>query len=294
MVGGAYLGGPWFLLSEALLGFFGLREFFDLAGRRGARLVPALGFALGFAVLLVNGGLELLWRGLGPRLGLPPLAPSALDLAVRLVVAAAVVLPLTVLLFDRHTEGEAGSPQGRLDGWALTLAGVLYVAWLLSQFQTLRLLGGAGSEIGRGWVFYVFAGTWSYDTGAYLFGSRFGRHRFMTWISPRKSWEGAAGGLVCCLLATLLARSPVPAPLAAVSGWAPLPIPLWHVPILALAVCAVAQLGDLAESMIKRDAGAKDASRLIPGHGGMLDRMDSLLFVVLLVYYYAAVLGLGF
>ncbi|HVG98257.1 MAG TPA: hypothetical protein VNK05_15220, partial [Chloroflexota bacterium] len=69
VVGGAYLGGPWFLLGAALLGFFGLREFFDLAGRRGARLVPSLGFALGFAVLLVNGGLELLWRGLGPPLG---------------------------------------------------------------------------------------------------------------------------------------------------------------------------------------------------------------------------------
>jgi phosphatidate cytidylyltransferase len=294
VVGGAYLGGPWFLLGTSLLGFLALREYFALAGRRGAQLVPNLGFALAFAILLVNGGLELLWRGFGPLLGLPALNPDAIDLGVRLVVAAAVVLPLTVLLFDRRTVGAAGSPQGRLAGWALTLAGTLYVAWLLSQFQTLRLLGGPGSEIGRGWVFYVFAGTWTYDTGAYLVGSRIGRHRFMTWISPRKTWEGAAGGLVCCLLATLVAASPVPAPLAALSGWAPLPIPLWHVPFLALAVCVAAQLGDLAESMIKRDAGAKDASQLIPGHGGVLDRMDSLLFVVLLVYVYAAVvLGLG-
>ncbi len=182
--------------------------------------------------------------------------------------------------------------QGRLIGWALTVAGTFYVAWLLGLFQALRLVGG-GDGSGRGWVLYVLAATWAYDTGAYLVGRRFGRHRFMTWISPSKTWEGAAGGLLFCLLVTLIARSPLAPPLAALSGWAPLPVPLWHVPFLALAVCLAAQIGDLAESMIKRGAGAKDASALIPGHGGMLDRMDSLLFTVVLVYAYVAlVLGL--
>jgi CDP-diglyceride synthetase len=304
---GAYLGGAWFLLGTTILGFLGLREFFALAVGPRTRLVQALGYAVGFELLLANGGRALLWEALGPHLA-PGTAGGALPggaflaallrpeadggaLFVPFAVASAVVVPLVVALFERREPG--GPPAGRLVGWALTLAGTLYVAWLLSHFQTLRLVGGPGSEAGRGWVFYVFAGTWCYDTGAYLVGRRLGRHRFMTWISPRKSWEGAAGGLVCCLGATLLARSPVPAPLAALTGWVPLPIPLWHVPLLALAVCVAAQLGDLAESMIKREAGAKDASDLIPGHGGMLDRMDSLLFTVVLVYYYAAaVLGL--
>jgi phosphatidate cytidylyltransferase len=304
---GAYLGGPWFLLGTGLLGGLGLREFYALTERLEARLTPRLGLLLGLGVLLANGGLALLWQGFAPLLaplllsGLRPgpLAPPALlrpgaaggpGVLPELAGALVVVLPLVALLFERR------DPHGRLVGWALTVAGVLYVGWLLSHFQLLRLLGAPGSEAGRGWVFYVFAGTWSYDTGAYLVGRRWGRHRFMTWITPRKTWEGAAGGLVLCGLATLLARSPLPAPLAPLGGlvgWAPLPIPLWHVPLLALALCAAAQAGDLAESMIKREAGAKDASGLIPGHGGMLDRLDSLLFTVVLVYYYAVALGAG-
>ncbi|MDQ3701797.1 MAG: phosphatidate cytidylyltransferase [Chloroflexota bacterium] len=301
VVVGAYLGGPWFLLGTGLLGYLGLREFYALSERPGARLVQPLGFLLGCALLLANGGRDLLWRGLVDSAGDAPawlpagnalaavLRPDGVGLLTQFVVAMAVVLPLVALLFERR------DPQGRLVGWALTLAGTLYVAWLLSHFQTLRLVGAPGDEAGRGWVFYVFAGTWSYDTGAYLVGRRFGRHRFMTWISPKKTWEGAAGGLAFCLLATLIARSAVPslvAPIAQLTGWAPLPIPLWHVPGLALALCVVAQLGDLAESMIKREAGAKDASDLIPGHGGMLDRMDSLLFTVVLVYYYVRVIAL--
>lgn len=298
---GTYLGGPWFLLGTGLLGYLGLREFYALSDRPGARLVQPLGFMLGGALLLANGGRDLLWHGLvdgpgGDLSGVPGgdvlgvlLRPDGVGLFTQFAVAMAIILPLVALLFERR------DPQGRLVGWALTLAGTLYIAWLLSHFQTLRLVGPPGGEGGRGWVFYVLAGTWSYDTGAYFVGRRFGRHRFMTWISPKKTWEGAVGGLVCCLLATLIARGPVPAsvaPLAQLSGWAPLPIPLWHVPILALAMSLVAQLGDLAESMIKRESGAKDASNLIPGHGGMLDRMDSLLFTVVLVYYYVRVVVL--
>ncbi|HEU5315170.1 MAG TPA: phosphatidate cytidylyltransferase, partial [Chloroflexota bacterium] len=145
-----------------------------------------------------------------------------------------------------------------------------------------------------GWLFYVFAATWSFDSGAYLVGSRLGRTPFMAHISPKKTWEGTVGGFVLCLIATLVARTPLPAGtplLVDPLGWAPLPIPLWQVPLLALAMSAAASFGDLAESMIKREAGAKDASELIPGHGGMLDRIDSLLFTVVLAYYYAVWVG---
>jgi phosphatidate cytidylyltransferase len=299
---GVYAGGVWFLLGTALVTYLALREFYALSARPGhrwrGRLLQPLGFLLAFVLLLANGGRDLVigsvagrlpsvpgyWRTAGPALE-ALLQPDRFALFARFAVAAAVIVPLVALLFERRDQ------RGRLVGWALTLAGTLYVAWLMSHFQTLRLVGAPASEAGRGWVFYTLAGTWCFDSGAYLVGSRLGRHRFMSWISPKKTWEGAAGGFLLCLLATLAARTPLPVlgpALGAALGWAPLPIPLWHVPLLALALSCAAQLGDLAESMIKREAGAKDAGELIPGHGGMLDRIDSLLFTVVLVYYYAA------
>jgi phosphatidate cytidylyltransferase len=292
---GVYAGGAWFVLGVAIPTVLALREFYALSVRPGARVVEPLGFLLAFGVLLANGGRDLIISGLTVPSSLPGanaiagfLQPDRFAYFARFSVAAAVILPLVALLFERH------DTRGRLVGWALTLAGTLYVAWLMSHFQTLRLLGDPGSNAGTGWVFYTLAATWSFDTGAYLVGSRIGRHRFMTWISPRKSWEGAIGGFVLCTLVTLIARSHLSAAggALAVIGWAPLPIPLWHVPLLALGMSLAAQFGDLAESMIKREAGAKDASELIPGHGGMLDRIDSLLFTVVLVYYYAVVVAL--
>jgi phosphatidate cytidylyltransferase len=297
---GAYAGGGWFVLGTSIITFLALREFYALSHRRGARLVQPIGFVLAFAILLANGGRDLLGAGMpdgGSALSGSPLEalimPDRFAYFARFSVAAAVILPLVALLFERE------DMRGRLVGWALTLAGTLYVAWLISHFQTLRLIGGAAgepSDAGRGWVFYTLAATWCYDSGAYLVGSRIGRTKFMTWISPKKTLEGAAGGFILVLIATLVARTALPegTPLLVNPlGWAPLPIPLWHVPLLAIAISLAAQFGDLAESMIKREAGAKDASELIPGHGGMLDRVDSLLFTVVLVYYYVVLLGLG-
>jgi phosphatidate cytidylyltransferase len=290
ILAGVYAGGVWFVLGTTIITVLALREFYALSSRPGARLIQPLGFLLGIELLLGNGGFDLIIDSLTTLLELPGgpalaafIRPDRFAYFARFSVAAAVIVPLVALLFERR------DTRGRLVGWALTLAGTLYVAWLISHFQTLRLIGEPGSEAGRGWVFYTLAATWAFDSGAYLVGSRIGRHRFMTWISPNKTWEGAAGGFALCLLATIIARSATVAaipPLSAL-GWAPLPIPLWHVPFLALGVAVAAQFGDLAESMIKREAGAKDASELIPGHGGMLDRVDSLLFTVVLVYYYA-------
>ncbi|CAA9284282.1 MAG: Phosphatidate cytidylyltransferase [uncultured Chloroflexi bacterium] len=293
---GAWAGGGWFLLGTSVITFLALREFYQLSRRPGRRLMEPLGFMLAFGILLGNGGRDLVTEGL-PRMGGFPgggavealLAPDRFAYLARFSVAAAVIVPLVALLFERT------DMRGRLVGWALTLAGTLYVAWLISHFQTLRLVGDAALDTGRGWVFYTLAATWCFDSGAYLFGSRFGRHKFMPHISPKKTWEGNIGGFVLCLLATVVARTPLPdgTPLLADPlGWSALPIPLWHVPLLALAMSAAAAAGDLAESMIKREAGAKDASELIPGHGGMLDRVDSLLFTVVLVYYYAVAIAI--
>ena len=130
------------------------------------------------------------------------------------------------------------------------------------------------------WLALALAGTWVSDTAAYLVGVRWGKRRLAPVISPRKSWEGVWGGLAGALLFV------VP-----VGIWL-LDIPWWAGVVLAVALTVVATLGDLAESVLKRQAGAKDSSQLIPGHGGMLDRIDSLLFVVPLFYIARLVLAL--
>jgi phosphatidate cytidylyltransferase len=132
---------------------------------------------------------------------------------------------------------------------------------------------------GQGWIVLLVLGVWSYDTGAYLVGRQIGRHKFMTHISPAKSVEGLIGGLV----ASTIVVSVVLAALG--QAWYG---GLLLGPILGLA----AQAGDLAESMIKRAAGAKDSGSLIPGHGGILDRIDSFLFAGPVVALYVLVLAL--
>jgi phosphatidate cytidylyltransferase len=138
----------------------------------------------------------------------------------------------------------------------------------------------------------VLGATWAFDTGAYFVGSRFGRTKLMPWISPGKTWEGAAGGLLLTLVVVWLASVDLAGfvPGLTAIDWRPLPIPVLHIVPMALGIAIAAVLGDLAESMVKRDAGAKDASGFFPGHGGMFDRIDSVLFTAPFVYYYAGAL----
>ena len=153
--------------------------------------------------------------------------------------------------------------------WVWTLAGVLYIGWFLSHLVALR-----GLESGREWVLLALFVTFASDSAAYLIGRKWGRKRLAPSISPNKTWEGAvagaAGGIIT---ATLL-------------GWLfELPLGYFELGLLGLAISVLGQFGDLAESVFKRNMGAKDSGATIPGHGGFLDRMDSILFAGVTVYY---------
>jgi phosphatidate cytidylyltransferase len=158
--------------------------------------------------------------------------------------------------------------------------GVIYVGWLFSYLIFLRSLGGEVRvwpfpEAARGaWlVLYVIAVTWSTDTGAYFAGVRWGKRPLAPRVSPKKTIEGSAGGLLAATLMSL-----------AWGLW--IDLPWWHCAFLGPVLGALGQIGDLCESALKRDMGIKDFGTLLPGHGGILDRFDSLLFTAPVAYYY--------
>jgi phosphatidate cytidylyltransferase len=160
--------------------------------------------------------------------------------------------------------------------WALTLGAALWLGWLLSHFSLLRDLSAPfGLGLGTRWLVLTFLATWINDSAAYFVGKALGCHPCAPYLSPSKTWEGTAGGWIAGLVATAL-----------LGAWL-LNLP-WHQGLtLGALVATVAPFGDLAKSMVKRQMGVKDFSALIPGHGGMFDRIDSLLFVAPAVYYYA-------
>jgi phosphatidate cytidylyltransferase len=193
------------------------------------------------------------------------------------VVTFVIVVSLVAELAYHHQPGS-------LPSWGLTFAGAFYIAWLLSHFILLRSLSAPalhdtifkqlGMQPGVAWIYYACAITWLQDTSAYFVGRRFGRHKLAPILSPKKTWEGAAGGMIGAILTGVVC--------VLLLG---LPITLLQGALLGLVGGIVGPLGDLSESLIKRQVGLKDAGNLIPGHGGILDRADSLLFTIPILYY---------
>lgn len=190
-------------------------------------------------------------------------APVA-EATLAALVVATLVLTTAQLLGHRELE-TASADTG------LMLMGLLYVPLLLTPLALLKRLPEGGS-----WIILTFCITWFADTGAYAVGRAIGKRKLYPRISPKKSVEGALGGVLAAVGAGALARA-----------WY-LPTLNWtDVLLLGIVGSVLDMVGDLVESMVKRSYGVKDSGRVIPGHGGLLDRIDGLLFVVPYVYLYA-------
>lgn len=256
----AYLGGFWWAIAVAVVAMVGTAESYSLARIGGMRPDRLIGIPL--AALLV----------------LTAIQPEH-DL-LRLTVAVGVIVASLSQLF-RHEEDRSAAD------WLATLAYPMAVGVLMSYLVLLR-----GMEAGLAWTLVLLLLIWANDSGAYAGGRSFGRTPFFPSLSPKKTREGAlTGGFVAIAVGLALpfvAGLGVPflEPLADVS-----PIALG---IVGLAVSIVGPAGDLTQSFLKRQVGAKDSGDLIPGHGGALDRTDSLLFAAPVVYYAALLIAGAF
>jgi len=252
-------GGIVFAAFVAIITTIAAIEVFRLFRATGSAPFTALGVALALVVVL------------------DAAFPEVLEGSGMLLAGVGIVL-VGVASFTKI------DPRDGLQSWMATIFGALYVSLLaflirlgmaappVPSSAPLSILGPE-----RGWVLLLILAVWAYDTGAFLVGKNFGRTKFLTHISPSKTIEGLIGGVVVSTLVVALML------------WALGQDPR-HAIILGPLTALAAQAGDLAESVIKRAAGAKDSGTLIPGHGGMLDRVDSFLFAAPVMTLYVIAL----
>lgn len=245
---------PLFVVATTGLVLLGLREYYTLARALGHQTAGLTGGAIGLLVMVAAG-----------------FAPSATTPAV---VIGALVLCIVHLWTGRP----------HLGGVAASIFGIIYVPWFAAHVIMLHGLGQAGP----GLTLFLLATIIASDTGAYFAGRALGHTKLAPHVSPNKTWEGALGGMIGGLLAggIVFAMDDYSGLGTRFPGWS-LPAYLGAAALLS----PLGQLGDLVESMLKRDAGVKDAGALFPGHGGVLDRCDGFLFAAPALYYIA--LGTG-
>jgi phosphatidate cytidylyltransferase len=240
-------GLPYYLLMGFFLAMTGW-EFVNLAAACGAR--PARWLVFG-GVIAVSAA----------RYFFPTYASPILVFTILLLMSA------HLLQFERG-RAEAGM-DFTIDAGALT-----YVGWLGSYLLDIRNL-----ENGGWWIMFVLPTVWCVDTGAYMLGAAYGKHRMTPRLSPKKSWEGFAAGAFTGMLGGGFFAY-------AYSTWGPLQLPTWQGALFGLMIGLLTPLGDLGESMLKRQAGLKDSGNVLPGHGGAFDRIDSWIWAAILGYYF--------
>ncbi|PIU41847.1 MAG: hypothetical protein COS99_03490 [Candidatus Omnitrophica bacterium CG07_land_8_20_14_0_80_42_15] len=228
---------------------FGLYEFYSLVSKKGIFVYRYFGVILGVLVPLI---IHLKVGGF------------IMDLEPFYIVIACLFI--IVIQFTRKDNSQA------LTAISVTLFGILYISWLFSYFIKIKFL-----DNGALLAAFVILVTKAGDVGAYLVGSTIGKHPLIPRISPKKSKEGLIGGLIFSLAAALMSKKFL------------LSFDYSHLAVLGLLLGIAGQIGDLSESLIKRDCGVKDSGKRFPGMGGVLDLIDSLLFTVPIFYFYIKV-----
>ena len=251
-------GPPWLTLLGLLGGAIALFEAYRLTPTGVGRMPLVLGL-LAVVVLLLAA----------------ERASGTTDYLVASGVALAVWAFIAFLWFVAAYEGERP-----VAGLLLLLLGPVYAGFFLGHGLAIYDLSAGmegAADVGRNWLLFTLAGTSATDTGAYAVGRLIGRHRMTPILSPNKTWEGAVGGAAAAVAVML-----------AVGALLDLGVPVWQQVVVAAVVAAIAQVGDLFESFLKREADVKDSGSIMPGHGGLLDRIDSILFALPAVYYLVA------
>jgi phosphatidate cytidylyltransferase len=252
-----------FVLLVAGLALAGLVEFYGLAEKRGLACFKYCGL-IGGMLLMVGTFLNV--TGVIGTQGSPA---RVNDFETSFLIL--FVLGLCVRQFISKTNA-AG-----LTAIAITLFGLMYVPWLLNFIQKINFFPGLGGD-GKFYVFYFILVTKFSDTGAYVVGSLIGKHKMIPRISPAKTWEGFAGAIVVSTGASLL--------FVHFFGDHMMGMKTIHAVVLGIILSSTAVIGDLIESLFKREAGVKDSGKLFPGIGGILDLLDSLLFNAPIMYLY--------
>jgi len=250
LVAAVWWGGGWLTVLAAMAGVLGIREFYRLLPSGAGSLPIALGAF--WAAALIFGG-----QASGPV--------SFLTISA-VILAAGVFLSLLWLI----AVYQGGRP---LLALAYLLGGGVCIGFLLAHGVALRELGGAG-DLGRDWLLAALLAVFATDTGAFFTGRAVGKHRMAPNVSPNKTWEGAAGGFCCAVISVL-----------AVGQILDLGIPVWQQAVVGASVGVASQAGDLLESKLKRISSVKDTGSIIPGHGGIMDRLDSIVVSIPTVYY---------
>lgn len=271
-VGIMYLGGFWFFVASAIISSIIIYELLSLCNK--IEFKPRILLAIFFNLIILTTFYSI--------------ARTNFGLAFLFIFIEIVLFSILLLILELRRAGEAP-----LINYSISVASIVYITFSFCSLLGLRYIdkileqmrfsnnrfylsvniAGEGLEIGFFLVLMVFVSVWICDSFAYFIGIKFGKHKILPRVSPKKSWEGGIAGLISAVIFVALAMSFTN-------------LNLVDAIVLGLIVGLFGQIGDFAESMFKREVGVKDSSNIIPGHGGLLDRFDSLLFVLPLTFIY--------
>ncbi len=249
----AYLGGLWFFALVAVLTLISLNEFYNMMKAKGMSPYYTIGNLFTLCIIVF----------VQFTLKHPNWEPVS-----SLILTSAIITTFSAAIFIRRSSMAVANI-------GITILGVLYIGWLFSYLVFLRALTPHGI-----YLFLLMFSIWGNDSAAYLFGKRFGKKQLSPIISPNKTVEGAIAGLVMAIAVSMFFGMMIEQAHFALN-W-------FHYLAVGAIIGIFGQISDLSESLIKRDAGFKDSSKIVPGHGGVLDRMDSFIFTAPLLYYYVS------